>query len=87
MVLLVGCMGGGLMKYVPNRRGLREVLASPEAASLVGQHADRLAAAAGDGFVASKRMGRTRQRAIVYADTWSAKHRQRRGNILTRVLG
>lgn len=74
-------------RYVPNGAGLREVLASSEAASLVDTHANRIAGAAGDGFVASQQMGRNRQRAIVYADTWSAKHREARDNVLVRVLG
>lgn len=75
------------IRYKPNRAGLREVLASGEAAALVDSHAQRLASAAGDGFVASQRMGRNRQRAIVYPDTWSAKHRNARENTLVRVLG
>lgn len=74
-------------RYRPNRAGLREVLASPEVASVVSAHANRLASAAGDGFVASTRMGRSRQRAIVYADTFSAKRREARDNVLVRVLG
>lgn len=76
-----------MVRYVPNGAGLREVLASPQAAALVSDHAERIAAQCGDGFVASQRMGRTRQRAIVYADTWSAKHRDRRENVMVRVLG
>lgn len=75
------------VRYKPNHEGLRQVLASPQAASLVSNHAERIAAQCGDGFVVSQRMGRTRQRAIVYADTWSAKHRDHRENVLVRVLG
>ncbi|WP_311342816.1 hypothetical protein [Corynebacterium riegelii] len=76
-----------MVRYKPNRAGLREVLASPEVASLVSDHAERVAARCGDGFVASQRMGKTRQRAIVYPDTWSAKHRDARENVMVRVLG
>ena len=75
------------VRYKPNRAGLREVLASQEVASLVSDHAERIAAQCGDGFVASQRMGKSRQRAIVYADTWSAKHRDMRENVMVRVLG
>lgn len=74
-------------RYKPNRAGLREVLASAPVASLVSDHAERVAAECGDGFVASQRMGKTRQRAIIYADTWSAKHREARENVMVRVLG
>lgn len=76
-----------MARYVPNGAGLREVLASPQTAALVSTHAERIAAQCGDGFVASQRMGRTRQRAIVYPDTWSAKHRDHRQNVMVRVLG
>lgn len=76
-----------MVRYVPNGAGLREVLASPEVASLVSDHAERIAAECGDGFVASQRMGKTRQRAIVYPDTWSSKHRDARENVMVRVLG
>lgn len=76
-----------MVRYAPNGAGLREVLASSEAASLVSDHAERIAAECGDGFVASQRMGKTRQRAIVYPDTWSAKHRDHRENVMVRVLG
>lgn len=75
------------MRYVSNRAGLREVLASPQAAALVSDHAERIAAQCGDGFVVSQQMGKVRQRAIVYADTWSAKHRDARENVMVRVLG
>lgn len=75
------------IRYVRDRSGLLEVLASPQAAALVSEHAERIAARAGDGFVVSQQMGARRQRAIVYADTWSAKHRNRRDNTLVRVLG
>lgn len=76
-----------MSRYVPNRAGLQAVLASSEVASEVASHASRLASAAGDGFTYSQQMGAIRQRAIVYPDTWSAIHRNRRDNTLVRVLG
>ncbi|CQD04169.1 hypothetical protein [Corynebacterium striatum] len=51
------------------------------------QHGDALAGAAGDGFVLSTQQGKSRFRGIVYADTWSAKRREARENVLVRVLG
>lgn len=75
------------IRYVPDRSGLLEVLASGPVAKAVAEHADGLAARAGDGFVASQQMGRFRQRAIVYPDSWSAKRRAARENTLVRVLG
>lgn len=76
-----------MAKYVPNSAGLEELARGPIAQGLVHQHAERIAGAAGDGFVASYQQGRSRYRAIVYADTWSAKGRNRRDNTLVRVLG
>lgn len=74
-------------RYKSFPQAQEEIRRSAGAQSLVRQHAERLASAAGDGFVASYQQGKSRYRAIVYADTWSAKHREARGNILTRVLG
>lgn len=76
-----------MTKYRPNRAGLEELLRGPVAQQLVRQHGERISGAAGDGFVASYQQGKSRYRAIIYADTWSAKHREARGNILVRVLG
>lgn len=75
------------MKYRPNRQSLRNLLRSDEVQQLVRTHGDRIAAQAGDGFVASYRQGKNRFGGIVYADTWSAKHRDARENRLVRVLG
>lgn len=74
-------------KYVPNRSGLSELLRGPVAQTLVDEHTQAVAGAAGDGFVASTRQGKSRYRGIVYAGTWSAKHRDHRQNVLVRVLG
>lgn len=74
-------------RFEPDYGGYREVLASGAVASLVSKHANQVASQCGDGFVASQQMGATRQRAIVYADTWSAKHRDHRENVMVRVIG
>lgn len=76
-----------MARYVPNSRATGEILRSAGVQSLVQSHGNRLAAAAGDGFVASYQQGRSRYGGIIFADTWSAKHRDRRENILVRVLG
>ena len=75
------------MEYRSNHKGIEELARGAVAQSLVRQHGERLAAAAGDGFVASYMQGKSRFGGIVYADTWSAKHRDRRDNVLVRVLG
>lgn len=76
-----------MAKYVSNKAGLAELARGPVAQALVHEHGERIAGAAGDGFVASYQQGASRYRGIVYADTWSAKGRNRRDNTLIRVLG
>ncbi|MFS0210542.1 hypothetical protein ACL1EU_03115 [Corynebacterium striatum] len=76
-----------MTKYRPNLAGLQELLRGSVAKQLVIDHGDRLAGAAGDGFVLSTQQGSSRFRGIVYADTWSAKRREARENVLVRVLG
>lgn len=87
--LLAGLTLGGvtLMKYRPNPAGLRELLRGSVAKRLVIDYGDKFAAQCGDGFVHSARQGKTRYRGIVYADTWSAKHRDHRENVMVRTLG
>lgn len=76
-----------MVRYVPNRAGLEEVARGPIAQDLVERYGTHMAAAAGDGFVASYQQGRSRYRGIIYPDTWSAIGRNRRDNTLVRVLG
>jgi len=76
-----------MAKYVPNKSALKALLKDPMTQGIVVDHAEQVAAAAGDGVVSSYQMGKTRHRCIIYADTWSAKRREARDNILTRALG
>lgn len=75
------------VKYKANPKGLEELARGPAAQGLVHEHGERLTSTAGDGFVASYQQGKSRYRGIIYADTWSAKHRNARENTLVRVLG
>lgn len=75
------------VRYKPNRAGLQEVLRLPGVQSAVQSHGNRLAASAGDGYVASFMQGRSRYRGIVYAESMKAKRREARENVLLRVLG
>ena len=83
----LGASEQAMAKYVPNKSALKALLKDPMTQGIVVDHAEQVAAAAGDGFVSSYQMGKTRHRCIIYADTWSAKRRQARDNILTRALG
>lgn len=76
-----------MARYTSNKAGLEELARGPIAQSLVRQYAEAKASAAGDGFVASYRQGRSRFGAIIYADTYTAKRREARENTLIRVLG
>ena len=83
----LGASEQAMAKYVPNKSALKALLKDPMTQGIVVDHAEQVAAAAGDGFVSSYQMGKTRHRCIIYADTWSAKRREARDNILTRALG
>lgn len=83
----LGTSEQAMAKYVPNKSALKALLKDPMTQGIVVDHAEQVAAAAGDGFVSSYKMGKTRHRCIIYADTWSAKRREARDNILTRALG
>ncbi len=48
------------MRYETNFQGMEELARGSVAQGLVKQHGERLAAAAGDGFVASYMQGRSR---------------------------
>lgn len=76
-----------MAKYIANKAGLEALARGDIAQSLVRTHAERIASTAGDGFIASYQQGASRFRAIIYADTWSAKRRNARDNTLVRVLG
>jgi hypothetical protein len=79
--------------YKPNRKGLQDVLRSTgvqmHVQAAAQSIANRAGASAGDpgGYTVSTRQGRSRFRAIVYADTIKAKRREASGNHLARALG
>ena len=74
------------MATIWNRKAAGEILKSPAVLADVRARADRVAAAAGPGFEASSMIGRNRARASVKADTFSARVRNSRQNILLRAL-
>lgn len=76
-----------MAKYVPNRAGLEALARGEVAQTLVRKYGDGTSSSAGDGFVASYQQGVSRYRGIVYPQTWSAIHRNRRDNTLVRLLG
>lgn len=77
----------GSIRYVSNSAGLEELARGSVAQGLVRTHTEAKRNAAGDGFVTSYQQGASRFRAIVYPDTFSARGRNARDNILVRVIG
>lgn len=81
------------VRFKPNRAGILEVMQSGSVQGEITRQASRLAKAAGDsagapgGYTYSARMGKSRFRAIVYADSIKAKRREASGNHLLRSLG
>lgn len=69
-----------------NRKAAAEILKSPAVLADVRARAERVRDAAGPGFEASSMIGRNRARASVRADTFSARVRNSRENILLRAL-
>lgn len=74
------------MKSTINPKVLAQFAKSKETEALVYARAKKVAAAAGPGFTATSRIGKNRARASVKAETFSARVRNSRENILIRAL-
>lgn len=78
-------------RFVPKPGALYEIRTSPAAFAWIDRVAAAKAAAAGDGFEWSSRVGRKnpqgRGRAIVYPATHAARRRNAKENTLVRALG
>lgn len=81
-----------LDKLVVNRRGVSDLLRSPQVAAELKRRADAIAAAADSntGRASDHRVevqiGRTRARAAVITDTFNAMHREADQRTLTRAI-
>ena len=69
-----------------NSSGVREILKSEGVGSDLLARAERIAAAAGDGFVAESSVGATRARASVRTDTSEARLAESNDRALTRAI-
>lgn len=69
-----------------NRSGVREILRSESVRADLLARAERIAAAAGDGFVAESSVGATRARASVRTDTSEARLAESNDRALTRAI-
>lgn len=79
-------MAKNFRKYKQNRDSLKALLYDDNVAELVDEKADELAEAAGDGFTARGVKGKSRYRASVWTESFSARVRDRRQNILVKTL-
>ena len=75
-----------MARIVWNRRGFEALRRHPAVAADLRRRADRIAAQAGDGFVAQSGQGRTRARAAVIAVSYQARRRSSTDNVLVRAL-
>ena len=69
-----------------NSAGIQELLKSGPVRALLKAKADRIAAAAGPGMLASSRVGKTRARASVITDSFAAKRAEATSRSLTRAI-
>lgn len=79
------------MKVVFKPESLYEVRRSSGVVARVHQAAETIATASGSGYSWSSRQGlkrpQGRWRAIVYPNTWAARHDNARNNTLVRAMG
>lgn len=69
-----------------NRKGVGELLKSPEVQADLKARAERIAAGAGEGFVADSEVGKVRARAAVYTETQEAMKAESERKALTRAI-
>jgi hypothetical protein len=69
-----------------NPKAIGELLKSQPVQDDLKARADRIAEAAGDGMLASVRVGKTRARASILTDTIAAKRAEAKDRALTRAL-
>lgn len=74
------------VRIVLNRRGVRELLRSPEILRDLERRANNIARAAGPGHEVDSAIGRNRARAAVFTDTFEAAHNEATSRSLTRAI-
>ena len=70
-----------------NINGFHEIRRGPGVQSLIDSNTASLASQAGEGFIGKTAHGRTRYRGIVAPDTYAARRRNARDNVLVRLAG
>lgn len=69
-----------------NSKAIGDLLKSPEIQADLQSRADKIAAAAGEGMLATVKVGMTRARASIITDTIAAKRAEAKDRALTRAL-
>ena len=69
-----------------NREGVRELLKSPEMAAVCRQHADQIAARAGEGYEVTTYTGKNRVNASVHVATKEAYRDNLKNNTLIKAV-
>ena len=75
------------VKFELNRAGVRELLRSPEAASVCRSYAENVKGRAGEGYEVTTYTGRKRANASVHAETYEARKDNYDNNTLLKALG
>ncbi|MFA5712299.1 hypothetical protein [Mycolicibacterium sp.] len=73
-------------RIVLNRKGMRQLLRSPEVLADLERRAERIAARAGDGMEPSAMVGKNRARASVITATSEARKAEATRRALTRAI-
>jgi hypothetical protein len=74
------------VRIVLNRRGVRELLRSPEIQRDLRRRAEAIARVAGPGHEVDTQVGRNRARAAVITGTFEAAHNEATNRSLTRAI-
>lgn len=69
-----------------NQDAIKELLNSTELANLIGERVDRIAAAAGPGFKASVRRGKSRVRGSVITTDTASRRAEAESRALTKAV-
>ena len=75
------------VKFELDRAGVRELLRSPEAASVCRSYAENVKGRAGKGYEVTTYTGRNRANASVHAETYEARKDNYDNNTLLKALG
>lgn len=75
------------VKFELDRAGVRELLRSPEAASVCRSYAENVKGRAGEGYEVTTYTGRNRANASVHAETYEARRDNYDNNTLLKALG